>query len=197
MASILTRIASILTFLGGLVALTGFLLLPFGMNPIYLTLGTGLQVLQARSRYLTGTTFDGKTTILASPSTLLTYGSLWSLLILSAIIVLLALVWTLLTKPGKRLPFVSPLLCLILSLAAGICLFLGFYDYTSDGDNLFSLMFTFKNSLFLPIIGSGWWVCAAGLFLSLIASIFGLALRGSNSSSPSTFPRESTNIKQS
>lgn len=170
------RIAAILSLLGSLAALTGFLWLPFGRNPMTFQLSTGLSILQARGSHLSISSYAGHDSQI-DLSSLLTYGSLWSLLILSAIMVLLALIWVFLATPGTHPPFAFPLLCLLLSLVAGISLFLGFYDYTIGGENLFSLMFSSEQSPLLPIIGSGWWVSATGLILSLVASL--LAIRGS------------------
>lgn len=174
MKSSLVRIGGLLALLGGVAGLLGFLVLPFGMNPIYLRMYPGIQLIQSYMRRAGATAFssyggqiDYKTYI----PFLISYISMWAIPVIFALLALLALFLLFRRRIGRALP----LFCLVLSLLAVIGLFLAFVEYADNGGNLLYFMFS-HNSLFTPIIGIGWWVCLGGTLCAFVASIF--AFRG-------------------
>jgi hypothetical protein len=169
----LARTGGILTLLGGLASLAGFLFLPFGVDPLRFFPVNGILLLQQYTKEVSAQSMDRYAQ--TSPlhiALLVSSASLWTVLIIFAAITLLALFLVIRRKPGIALPIV----CFLLSLFAVPGLFLTATYVSIDPDNLnilvaLSRMFETHHPF---IIGPGWWVSLAGLLLTLIASILTL-----------------------
>ena len=167
----LTQISGILVSLGGIAGLVGFLFLSFALNPLDIRMNNGIRLMQFFSHQLElVSAHDNTTRSLWSIS----YGSMWVIILTSALLAVLALVLVFSRKPGIGLP----LTCLLLSMVALGSQFMALYLWWAGtpGANLWSLMFT-NDGFFTPIIGIGWWVSAGGSLLALAGSI--LSLRSS------------------
>lgn len=174
MKSSLVRIGGLLALLGGVAGLLGFLVLPFGMNPIYLRIYPGIELIQSymrRAGTVTSSSYSGQIDYKTYIPFLISYISMWAIPVIFALLALLALFLVFKRRIGR----VLPLLCLVLSVLGVIGLFLAFLEYADNGGNLLYFMFS-HNSLFTPIIGVGWWICLGGALCAFVASI--LAFRG-------------------
>ncbi len=174
----LARTAGLLAFLGGTASLVGFWLLPFSTDPMAGDIRSGIQVLWDYGVLIVENK-DVLNRIIPDPG-IVSYASLWALLILFALLTFVSLLLILRRKSGR----VLPLLCLVLSLVAVPCLFLAFYRFTfpTSYGNVWQQIFV--NTF--PFIAFGWWVSAVGVLLTLVASLVVLLGKGKHSA----FPRD-------
>lgn len=164
----LTRTGGLLALIGGGASLIGFVLLPFGVDPLRFVPENGLLLLQTCAQQVSeANTLFGHRLIdhhLYDPL-IVSYASLWAIFVFFILLTLLSFLLVILRKSS----IVLPILCLVLSIFAAPGFFLAFSQFTTDSraKNLLQLMFTDS----FPIIRVGWWVSLGGVFLLLIASV--------------------------
>lgn len=176
----LARAGGLLALIGGVASLVGFVFLPFGVDPLLFVPKNGIQLLQVYAQQVSenGNLYgNGQTNHHIYGPLILSYASLWAILVIFILLALLTFFLVILRKSSIALPIV----CLMLSLFAVPGLFLAFYEFTtsSDAGNLLQQMFA--NGF--PIIRPGWWVSSGGALLTLVASL--LAIIGRSQTVPS------------
>jgi hypothetical protein len=164
----LARAGGMLTLLGGLVSLAGFIFLPFAQDPVRFFPVNGIQLLQAYAKAVSlyGPLPGRQASEPMYTLWIISNVSLWAVLIIFALITLLALFVAFRRKPG----IVLPIICLVLSLFAITGLFLAFFYLSPDGLDILPKMFAGLSDDF-PTIVVGWWVSLSGLIVTLIASV--------------------------
>lgn len=165
------RVTELLILLGSIAGLASVLFLQFGRDPVRLAPENGIQLMQIYSELMPSDknvlTIGQSTHLPFSPS-MISYWSVLGIIIVFTLVILLSLFTIVRRKPT----FITPVLCLVLSLLTVPLLFLVFYAFTSE-----SIYTNFLQQMFdsqLPLASFGWWISAAALLLTFIASLLTL-----------------------
>lgn len=167
MKILFTRIAGVIALLGGMLSLIGFCLLPFSEDPRAGDFRSGPGVLWDYEAILLSTPHD-RVRMVPDPGLVSTY-ALWALFVFFALLTCFSLPPLFKQTSGR----VLPLLQVVLSMVAVVCLFLAVYRWTNGSSYSTDSRSEWQKLLedAFRFVASGWWMSVIGVALTLVASL--------------------------